>query len=302
MAVSQVRVKVDGTWHVLTYNGTSGKYEKTITAPAITSYNQPGGYYQLEVEATDDHGNKATDTGASARLTVKETTKPVITITSPTGGAFVTNNKQPIVFTLRDEVNGSGVKLTTLALKIDGGSTISSASPGMVCTAVTNGYDCTYTPPTALSDGSHTVTVDVADNDGNTANQKTVTYTIDTVPPTLNVSAPADNLKTNIAAQNVTGTTNDATSSPVTITVKLNNVDQGAVSVAGNGSFTKAITLANGSNTIVVRATDSAGKYTEVTRTVSLNTIAPVISNISITPNPATVGSSITISCTVTDS
>lgn len=42
MAVQQVRSKINGTWHVLTYNGSTGKYEKTITAPSITSYNQPG--------------------------------------------------------------------------------------------------------------------------------------------------------------------------------------------------------------------------------------------------------------------
>ena len=131
--------------------------------------------------------------------------------------------------------------------------------------------------------------------------KKSVTFTVDTVAPILNVTAPADSLKTNIALVNVIGTTNDATSSSVTVTVKLNGVDQGVVTVAG-GSFTKAITLASGNNTIVVRATDLAGKYTEVTRTVTLNQSAPVISNIVISPNPANVGASITISCTVTDS
>lgn len=300
MAVQQVRAQINGVWHVLTYNGTTGKYEKTITAPTITSYNQSGGYYPVTVEATDDHGNKTTDT--SARLTVKEKTKPVITITSPSGGSYLGSNKPPITFTLRDEANGSGIKLTTLALKIDGGSTIGSGSAGMVCTPVTNGYNCTYTPQTALSDGSHSVAVNVADNDGNAATQKSTSFTVDTVPPTLNVTAPVDNLKTNIAIANVIGQTNDATSSPVTVTIKLNNVDQGLVSVDGSGNFSKSITLATGNNTIVIRATDAAGKYTEVTRTVSLNQVAPVISNIAITPNPANVGASITISCTVTDS
>lgn len=299
MAVSQVRVKVDGTWHVLTYNGSTGKYEKTITAPSVTSYNQPGGYYSVEVEATDDHGNKTTDT--SARLTVKEVTKPVINITSPTSGAYLASNTPAITFTVTDEANGSGVKTSTVALKIDGGATIGDGAAGMVRTAITNGYSYTYTPQSALSDGSHTITVNAADNDGNTATQKSVSFIVDTVAPILNVATPVNNLKTNIAPCNVTGTTNDATSSSVTVTIKLNGVDQGAVPVT-SGSFSKSITLASGSNTIVVRATDLAGKYTEITRTVSLNTVAPVISNIAITPNPADVGASITISCTVTDS
>ncbi|MGI6751080.1 MAG: hypothetical protein ACOX4U_00445 [Anaerovoracaceae bacterium] len=30
MAVQQVRVQINGTWHTLTYNSVSGKYEKTI--------------------------------------------------------------------------------------------------------------------------------------------------------------------------------------------------------------------------------------------------------------------------------
>lgn len=300
MAVQQVRALVGGTWHVLTYNGTTGKYEKTITAPSITSFNQPGGYYPINIEATDDHGNVAADT--SARLTVKETTKPVITITSPSSGSYLSSNTPAITFTLRDEANGSGIKLSTLALKIDGGSSIGSGSAGMVCTSVTNGYDCAYTPEVSLSDGSHSLTVNVSDNDGNAGTQKSISFTIDTIPPTLNVTAPVDGLKTNIAAANVVGITNDATSSPVTVTVNLNGVDQGSVPVDGSGNFTKAITLATGTNTIVVRSTDASGKYTEMERTVSLNQVAPVISDISIAPNPAGAGSSITISCTVTDS
>ena len=301
MAVQQVRAFINGAWHTLTYNGSTGKYEKTITAPSITSFNQAGGVYPVTIEATDDYGNVTTDS-TTGKLTVKEVTKPVITITGPTGGAKLTNNKPPISFTLRDEANGSGVKLSTLALKIDGGTTVGNGATGMVCTPVTNGYDCVYTPQSALTDGSHTVTINVADNDGNTAVQKTASFMVDTVAPTLNVSTPVEGLKTNIASLTVTGYTNDLTSSPVTVTIKLNGVDQGAVSVDGGGNFSKTITLATGSNTIVVRSTDSAGKYTEITRTVSLNTVAPVISNIAITPNPANVGTSITISCTVTDS
>lgn len=300
MAVQQVRALIGGTWHVLTYNGASGKYEKAISAPNTTSFHQPGGYYEIEVEATDDHGNVATDT--SARLTVKETTKPVITITSPSSGSYLSSNTPAITFTLRDEANGSGIKLSTLALEIDGGSAIGSGSAGMVCTSVTNGYDCTYTPQVSLSDGSHSLTINVSDNDGNAGTQKSITFTIDTIPPTLNVTAPLDGLKTNIALANVVGSTNDATSSPVTVTIKLNGVDQGSVSVDGSGNFTKAITLAAGTNTVVIRSTDASGKYTETERAVSLNQIAPAISDIVITPNPADVGASLTITCTVIDS
>lgn len=305
MSIQQVRAKINGTWHTLTYNGSTGKYEKTITSPNTTSYNENAGhYYPVTVEATNTAGTSTTkdDTdgtiGSSLKLYVKEKVKPTIAITSPGAGAYVINNKQPIVFQLRDEAGGSGINLDALVLKIDGGTSIGKNSTGMVCTPVTNGYDCTYTPQTALSDGSHTVTINVSDYDGNAATQASRTYTVDTVPPVLNVTNPTNNFITNTAAMTVQGSTNDATSSPVTVTIKLNNVDQGAVTVT-SGNFSKNITLASGSNTIVVASTDAAGRETTVTITGTLDTSAPVISAVTITPNPVDAGNTMVIAVTV---
>ncbi len=306
MAISQVRVQVNGTWHVLTYNGSTGKYEKTITAPNTTSYNvNASHYYPVTVEATNTAGTVKTvndadaTVGNSLKLTVKEKVKPTISITSPGAGAYVTNNKQPIIFQLRDESGGSGINIASLALKIDGGTVVGNGSSGMVCTAVTNGYDCTYTPPSALTDGAHTITFDVSDFDGNTATQASRSYTIDTVPPVLNITSPTNNFITNTAALVVAGSTNDVTSSAVTITIKLNGVDQGSVPVT-SGNFSKSITLANGANTIIVTATDTAGKVTETTITGTLDTSVPVISNVTITPNPVDSGATMVIVVAVT--
>lgn len=306
MAISTVKVQINGTWYDLTYNSSTGKYEKSITAPNVTSYNvNAGHYYPVTVQATNTAGTTKTvndadaTLGNSLKLTVKEKVKPTITITSPGAGAYVINNKQPIVFQLRDEANGSGIDISKLALKIDGGAAIGNGAAGMVCTAVTNGYDCTYTPQTALVDGAHTITIDVSDFDGNVATQASRTYTIDTVPPVLNVTNPANGFITNNAAMVVQGTTNDATSSPVTATIKLNGVDQGAISIS-SGNFSKSITLAEGSNTIVVTVTDAAGKTTTVTLTGTLDTSVPVISSVTITPNPADAGATVIIAVAVT--
>ena len=249
MAIQTVRAQVNGTWHTLTYDSSSGTYKATITAPGATSYNQPGGYYNVTVQATNTAGTTSQADGddiAGLKLVVRETVKPVITITSPASGAVVTNNRQPVVFTITDESGGSGVKLGSVAVKLDG----SAVSSGQVThSAITNGYRFTYTPASALGDGQHTVTVNATDNDGNAAVQKSTTFKI---------TAPAEGLVTNKAALTVTGTTNDTTSSPVTVTVTLNSADQGAVTVSG-GAFSKTVTLAEGANTIVVTATDGAG-------------------------------------------
>lgn len=303
MAVKTVQAIINGATTTLTYNSSTGKWEATVTAPSTSSYNNNDGhYYPVTIKATDEAGNVTTkndtDTtlGNSLKLKVKEKTAPVITITYPSASALITNNKPTITWKVTD--NDSGVNSGSIKITIDSGSAITA---GITKTAITGGYQCSYTPTTALADGSHTIKIDASDNDGNAASQKSVTFKIDTVPPTLNVTAPAAGLITNKAACNVTGTTNDITSSPVTVTVKLNSGSAEAVSVGADGSFSKALTLAAGANTITVVATDSAGKSTTVTRTVTLDTVAPTIKAVTLTPNPVDAGKTYVISVEVTD-
>ena len=300
MAIQTVQANVNGTWHNLTYNPENQRWEATITAPGATSFNQPGGYYNVQVRATNTAGTQGTADGSTLpglQLIVKETVAPVITITSPSNGARVTNSNQPVTFTVIDEAGGSGIDLESVVVKLDG----SAVSAGEVThSAVTNGYSFTYTPASPMGDGSHTVTVDASDNDGNAAAQKSTTFIVDTVAPSLNVTSPTDGLVTNNASITVTGTTNDATSSPVTVTVQLNSQDQGAVTVGSDGSFSKAITLANGANVIVVTSTDQAGKSTSVTINVTLDTSVPQIVSATITPNPVDAGETMVISVQIT--
>lgn len=299
MAITQVRAQINGTWYTLTATGTEGQYTAQITAPGATSYNQPGGYYNVTVEATNTAGTTGSadaSTLEGLKFYVEERVAPVITILSPSDGAYVSNNQQPVVFTVTDESGGSGVDLDSVVVRLDG-TAVSAAE--VTHTAITNGYSFTYTPSAAMGDGAHTVSVEAADNDGNAAAAKSTTFTVDTVPPALNVTSPAEGLVTATAALAVSGTTNDATSSPVVITVTLNSADQGPVTVQANGAFSKTVTLAEGANTIVVTATDAAGKVSTVTRNVTLDTSVPQIVSAGITPNPADAGATVTITVVV---
>ena len=298
MAISKVRAQINGTWYTLTA-GSNNTYTATITAPGSTSFTKTGGYYDVTIEATNTAGTITTQNASglsSLKLVVREKVAPVITILSPTSGAAVTNNKQPVAFTIVDEAGGSGINLSSLVVKQDSASVASSA---ITTTAITNGYSVTYTPASALSDGSHTVTITVSDNDGNAATAKSTTYKVDTVPPTLNITAPANGLVTNASSLVVRGTTNDTASSPVTVKITLAGTDQGTITVGTDGSFSKTLTLANGTNTIVITATDAAGKASSVTRTVTLDTSKPVVKSATITPNPVDAGASMVISVVV---
>lgn len=297
MAIKTVKAVINGQSYDLTYNDGNGKWEASITAPGQTSFNQPGGFYNVQITAVNDAGSTGSaDSSAleGLKLVVKERVKPVITISSPSSGAFITNDKQPIVGTVTDEVNGSGVKQATIVVKLDG-TPISNVQ----FSPVANGVQFTATPDTSYGQGQHTVTVDAEDNDGNAADQKSVTFTVDTVPPTLDVTSPSEGLVTNSSTISVIGVTNDATSSPVTVKISLNGEDQGAVSVGGDGGFTKSVTLKEGSNQIIITATDSAGKSSSVTRNVTLDTSVPQITSATITPNPADAGATVIVSVTI---
>lgn len=299
MAIEQVRAQVNGSWYVLTLNSQTGAYEASVQAPSATSFNQPGGYYNVSIEVTNTAGTTVTKDGSDfdgLRLVVVEKVAPVITIISPTNGALVTNANVPVVFTATDEAGGSGIDASSLVVTLDGETVASSE---ITSSAITGGYQFTYTPAAALSNASHTVTIDISDNDGNEAVQQSVTFVVDTVPPSLNVTSPAEGLITNNASLTVAGITNDVSSSPVTVTITLNGAGQGSVPVESNGSFSKAVTLAEGANVIIVTAADTAGNVTTVTRNVTLDTSVPVILSANITPNPVDAGTTMLISVVI---
>ena len=291
-AIKTVIATINGTDYTLTYNSTSGAYETTVTAPTKSSYNQTDHVYGVTIKATDVAGNVATDT--SKTLRVKEKTAPTVAFTSPTSGAGLTNNKPTFKINVTDA--DSGVDLNTFVLKIDSGTAITS---GYTTTAITNGYTVTYTPTTALSDGSHTITASISDNDGNVSTTASITIKVDTVPPTLTITAPTDATFTNNASCTVTGTTNDALSSPVTVTITVGGKDVGSVTVGSDGSFSKAITLVEGANSIVITSKDALGKTTSVTRTVTLDTTIPTFTSITVSPNPVDAGATYVISVKV---
>lgn len=298
MAISSVKAKINGTTYNLTLNEETGAYEATLTAPSLSSYNQPNHYYPIEVVATDNHGNSVivnqadAEFGEQLRLYVVEEVKPTISVIFPTNGSFITNNKPTISWRCTD--NDSGVAEGSIHIMIDGTIPDGIVSVGILG-IYQKVYDCTFIPKTALSEGEHEITFLCADHDGNTES-KSITVKVDTIPPSLTVSSPAEDMYTNVSPYTISGYTNDSGSSPVTLTVNGNTV-----AVGTDGYFTTQVNLSLGDNTVTVKATDGAGLSTTIQRTLNYNNIPPELSNVLLAPNPALVASQVTISVTVTD-
>lgn len=303
MAVKKVQTIINGQTYDLALNNLTGKYETTVTAPGKSSYPLQGHYYPVVIKAVDDAGNVETADhnhvilGESLKLKVKEKVAPIIIITYPTENAVLTNNKPVIAWKVTDD--DSGVNPDTIGIMIDDNQKIIGTS--ITKKKITSGYECSYTPATALKDGEHTIKIDAADYDGNIATQKTVTIKIDTVPPTLNITSPAEGFVTNNIKVILSGKTNDTISSPVTMAYELNGGDPVSVVVESDGSFRTEITGTSGANTIKLRACDGAGKETIITRNFEIDLEAPVIGRITLTPNPVDAGKTFVISVEVTD-
>ena len=295
MEVNTVKATLNGQTYNLTYNSSTGAYEATITAPSKSSYNQTNHVYGITVVATDTAGNSATvdsgnaTYGAQLKLKVTESTKPVITVTYPTNNAVLTSTDTPTISWKVTDAD-SGVNASTITLKIDGTAVSSS---DITKTNSSGTYTCTCVK--TLSQGAHTLVFEVTDNDGN-KQTSTISIKLDTVPPTLNISSPSGNITTNVTNLTVSGYTNDANSSPVTLTV-----NGSATTVQSNGYFEKTVALTEGSNKITVVATDASGLTTTVERTVKLDTKAPKFTSVTCTPNPVGVGGQFKISVNVTD-
>ena len=295
MAIQKVEYYLNGQVHQIPLD--SGRtYRKKINAPGKTSWSEKDHKYETQLKITDVAGNVKTINkddptfGDKMMLRVKETEAPVITITSPAQGAYLGSNSVKVEFTVTDAE--SGVNENSISAKIDSGAEIKE---GITKVPIESGYKCSYTA--TIQNGAHTVKVNASDNDDNAAIEKTASFTVDTIAPTLNITSPPETLITNEKQITVSG----KTSPDCRVTIKVGNTDQGAVTLDGTGQFSKQASLSPGENVILITATSLAGKVTTVTREVTYDPEAPVVISIEIAPNPVGVGEEITITVEATD-
>lgn len=311
--VASVVATIRGNNYPLTYSSTSQNWALQASAPLTTSYNQNADHTDhITITVTDTAGNTAVIDQTSAewaselRLRVLEVTEPTVTYIYPTAGAVVDTGEPVIRFRVDDEVNGSGVSTSTLYLNI-AGNVIPSTSPNLTFTPDGNGYIVEYAVQAPIPDGPQTLTVGVADFDGNESDRETITFNVLTTEPVLNITNPGnEETLTNEQVWAFAGSTErPGTTEQVTLTITLNGTDittEANPVIDAMGDFTcTGVTLPEGTNTIVFTATNASGLSTSVTRTIVVDITPPSVTAISITPNPVDVGALLTITITAVD-
>jgi hypothetical protein len=256
-----VKLYVDGFAIAPSVVCSGGTYSITPTNPI------PDGNHNLTTTFTDPSGNES---APSPALSVVIDSTPPNTPNSPTNSSLPNDNTPTFI--------GSCTPGDTVTIAIDG----NAIAPTQVCPP---GGTYNITPTTPLTDGSHTVQVQVTDPAGNVSPiSPAITISIDTsapVAPVVSSPAPNANLNDNTPTfvgtgePNATITIYDGTTPICTATVQLN----------GSWSCTPSSPLADGPHTINVTQTDPAGNISPTT-TLPIN-IDTVVPNTPVITSPA---------------
>lgn len=313
-AIRTAKVVFNGQDLVATYNEETQLWTATATAPADSSWSQPDHVYTASVYAEDAAGNSATvdstdeTYGDQLKIRVLEKTKPEGRIRTPADGSVLGANAQVVMIALQDN-GGSGLNNASFVLKVNGTAVpLKEGDKAGYSITAGEGDDAgkTMVSYTArnLPDGANKVEFEFADNDGNKADKLVSNFTISTAAPTLDVTSPANNLLTNSNKLTVAGTaaTTTAGVTVASLTIKVGDADPITATVGEGGAFSQEVTLpAEGDTNIVITATDSLGKNTQVTRKVTLDTTKPVITDITASATTVDAGGQIVFTFKVTD-
>jgi RHS repeat-associated protein len=241
--VTQMRFSADGTnWGDATAYGSATPWDLGAGDGTRTIY----------VQFRDGAGNWSVATSVTITL---DTTPPVVTAT-PAGA----------IFRSAQSVTLAANEAATIYYTLDGSTPTENST--------------VYTQPLAIP-ASATLRFFAKDTAGNSSQPATESYTIDTVPPTVTITAPKEGLVTRNAKVTVTGTLSEEN-----CTVRVN----GAVATVTGTSFTLAdYLLTEGTNTITVQASDRAGNPGSVGVTVTLDTTPPPVPTLTPLRTPTNV-------------
>ncbi|TKK16231.1 type 1 secretion target domain-containng protein, partial [Enterobacter cancerogenus] len=268
---TQVTVTLNGKSYTATIQS-DGSWTTTVPAADVGALAD-GTHYQVSVSAQDDAGN-----GASATHNISvDTTAPVISISAIAGDDVLNaaEAQQPLTVTGASSAEAGQTVTVTL-----GGKTYT--------TTVANDGSWTLNVPAAdlaaLSQGALMVTASVSDKAGNSG-QVTHGLTVDTVAPSVTISAVAgDDIVNNSeqqAGQTISGTT--TAEQGQTVTVNFNGHSyQATVDADGKWSVfvpgRDFLGLSDGKYTVTASVSDKAGNPGSATHDVTLNGDVPTIS------------------------
>ncbi len=215
-----------------------GTWSANVTAPAE-------GRYTIIVEGSDSAGHVSKTT---LPVTI-DSTAPVVQVTE-SGAAFT-----------------GGITNHSLAISVR--ATDSDAAAAITTTLNGQPY---VSGTTITTNGDYTLATSARDCAGNVSNVRTITFTIDTVAPSIVSFTPVDATNVGVAQQTITGLL-DA-DDVVSVTISGTNL---AATISGRTFTFTSVPLAEGPNHFTMTATDRAGNSSSKSYALNSKSTTPMV-------------------------
>lgn len=274
--------------------GTVSGCTATSSQISCTASGLADGSHTITVSVKDNKGNLATSTGAFTLAAGPDTTAPSVTNLQPSG--TITATSATVSADYSDA--GSGINAATAILTVSG-ATVSG------CTADAAHIVCSAS---GLAIGTHTISVTVADQAGNTASASS-SFDVtdpggpDLVSPSITSLQPTGTITT--SSTTVSAGYSDAGSgiNAATATLTVSGATVSGCSASATQISCTASGLADGTHTITVSVADNAGNTGSASGTFTVtsgpDTSPPVITNVQ--PSGTIYTTSTTISADYSD-
>lgn len=178
-----------------------------------------------------------------------------VAIIAPAEGSTTRLNPPPVDFT----IDGLRAVPARLYLAVNGSDT------AVTCDALGDDvWRCT--PFSVLSQGENSVVAAVGNDDGARFESPAVHFSIDSIPPVIDIEHPPEGKITNIAQTELRGSVSEPAA------LALNGTP---VALAADLAFSQLIALNEGANTLALSAQDAAGNTGTAQRTVLRDSVPP---------------------------
>lgn len=260
------------------------------------------GTYTAVVDQIDAAGNA----GSASRTFSVDSAPPAPSVTSPADGTATSNN-QPTLWGAAGTAPGDDSSVTVELYSTTDGSgeaqTMSAAVSSDGHWSVVFG---------TLLDGPYSIRVSQGDAAGNVRTSPLTSFRVDTAAPALTLRTPEDGAYVTISTPAFSGAAGTAFGDSSSVEVRVyagsdtttDPLQSKQVAVETGSWTTTPAALADGSYTVLVRQTDSAGNATSKSARFTVDTSAPVVVLISPDPEaspPPTYSTSVSVSGTATE-
>jgi hypothetical protein len=286
-----LKIAIDGT--ALLAGCKVGPSTATCPPPTLTAGN-----HTVTAQIKDKAGNLGTASFSFQLVLNNDTTPPSLAITAPAAGSMLATAKPTLTATYSDA--GSGIDPASVRLVLDGVDRTAQAQ--------VTASGLTFTPSSALAEGSHVMTASVADHAGNLA-QASRSFSTDSVLPTVTILRPGTSGASNQPSVPLVVSFGDTGSGIASgsLRVSVDGTDVTASCTLQQSTASCASpTLATGSHTILVQVLDAAGNTGSASQAFAfvLDQVPPTISA-TVSPAPNAAGwnhTPVTITYTCADS